>query len=129
MTNLGLGGDGKRRRRFFKQRDQAEQFLNEQVRTSFDPLHGRRNEVLFSLEQIDRIGVSLHEVVAFYVQHHARKGNPTLSELVELFITEKRQIGRSSHYPPRRHQRTSSVSPPFLLGPAVGRSLRQALRH
>ena len=32
VTNLGLGGDGKRRRRFFKDRDQAEQFLNEHAK-------------------------------------------------------------------------------------------------
>lgn len=58
MANLGLGRDGKRRRQFFKQQDQAEQFINEHARTSFDPLHGRRNEVMFSLERVDRIGVS-----------------------------------------------------------------------
>ena len=98
VTNLGLGEDGKRRRRFFKQRDQAEQFINEHIRTTIDPLHGRRNEVLFSLERVDRIGVSLNEVVEFYVLHGAKKSNPLLSDAINQFLEHKRQIGRGRHH-------------------------------
>jgi hypothetical protein len=98
VTNFGLGGDGKRRRRFFKDRDQAEQFLNEHARTTFDPLHGRRNEVMFSLERVDRIGVSLHEVVEFYVLHGAKKSNPLLTDAINQFLDHKRLIGRGWHY-------------------------------
>lgn len=58
----------------------------------------RKAEILFCLEQLRPLGVALPDVVAFYVRHHAHKGNPTLSELVELFVAEKRRIGRSAHY-------------------------------
>jgi len=66
VTNLGLGGEGKRRRQFDKERSQAERFLNDHVRTTFDPLNGRRHEVLLSLERVDRMGVSINDVVKFY---------------------------------------------------------------
>jgi hypothetical protein len=98
VANLGLGGDGKRRRQFFKQREQAEQFLNEHARTTTDPLHGRRHEVMFSLERVDRVGVSLNEVVEFYLLHGAKKSNPLLTEAIRLFLDHKRMIGRGCHY-------------------------------
>jgi len=59
MANLGLGGDGKRRRRFFKVREEAEQFINEHVRFDSDPFGGRRHEVMFCLERLDRVGKSM----------------------------------------------------------------------
>lgn len=98
MTNLGRADDGKLRRRFFKDKTQAESFLNEHVRLSVDPLHGRRHEVMFSLERVDRVGVSLHEVVEFYLKHGSKKTNPSLSEAITTFLDHKRTVGRGKHY-------------------------------
>jgi integrase len=61
-------------------------------------LFERKAELLCAIEQIRSLRVTLPEVVTFYVRHHVHKSNPTLSELVELFIAEKRRIGRSEHY-------------------------------
>ena len=98
MTNLGLDAEGKRRRRFFKEREQADRFLSEDARTTVDPLHGRRHEVMFSLEQADRAGISLHEVVDFYLLHGAKKSNPLLTEAIQRFLDHKRMVGRGPHY-------------------------------
>ena len=98
VTVLGRAEDGQRRRRFFKEKDQAEQFLDEHVRLSVDPLHGRRHEVMFSLERVDRVGVSLNEVVEFYLKHGSKKTNPPLSDAITSFLDHKRMIGRGPHY-------------------------------
>ncbi|MCX6952529.1 MAG: site-specific integrase [Verrucomicrobia bacterium] len=98
MTNLGVGGDGKRRRQFFKTKIEAEQCLNEDARTTTDPLHGRRHEVMFSLERVDTFGVSLHEVVEFYRLHGAKKTNPLLTDSIRLFFEHKKLIGRGHNY-------------------------------
>jgi integrase len=97
---LGVDAEGRRQRKFFARLEDAEKLVRVH---SADPrpvgeLFDRKAEILFCLEQLRPLNVTLPDVVSFYVRHHARKGNPTLSELVELFITEKRRIGRSSHY-------------------------------
>jgi integrase len=97
---LGVDAEGRRQRKFFAQLADAEKLVRIH---SADPrpvgeLLDRKAEILFCLEQLRPLAVSLPDVVEFYVQHHARKGNPTLSELVELFVSEKRRIGRSAHY-------------------------------
>ena len=97
---LGVKHDGQRQRRFFTTMETAEKFVRVQ---SADPrpvgeLLDRKAELLYALEQIRPLNVSLPEVITFYVRHHPHKGNPTLQELVELFIAEKKRIGRSAHY-------------------------------
>jgi site-specific recombinase XerD len=95
---LGVGDDGKRRKRFFKDKTRAESYLNEHLRLSVDPLHGRRHEVMFSLERLDHVGVSLNEVVEYYLRHGSRKRNPPLRESITLFLDQKRMVGRGSMY-------------------------------
>jgi len=97
---LGVDVKGRKQRRFFTQIADAEKFV--QVH-GVDPrpvgeLLDRKAEILFCLEKLRPLNVSLPDVVSFYIQHHANRGNPTLSELVELFVAEKRRIGRSAHY-------------------------------
>lgn len=98
VADIGRGLDGRRRRRFFREQADAERFLTEHVRTSSDPLHGRRHEVLFCLERLDQIGISLHEVVEFYLKHGAKQTNPPLADAVRGFLDQKRQVGRGGHY-------------------------------
>ncbi len=98
VTALGRAGDGKLRRKFFSEKSDAERFFDDHVRLSVDPLHGRRHEVLFCLEQIDRIGVTLHEVVEFYVRHGSKRTNPLLTDSIKTFFDHKRMIGRGHHY-------------------------------
>lgn len=97
---VGVSHDGRRQRRFFPKLETAEKFVRVQ---SADPrpvgeLFDRKAELLFALEQIRPFRVTLPEVITFYVRHHPNKGNPTLPELVEAFIAEKKRIGRSAHY-------------------------------
>jgi DNA invertase Pin-like site-specific DNA recombinase len=61
-------------------------------------LLNREAELLYALEQILHLRVTLPEVVTFYVRHHPANGNPTLNDLVESLIAEKKRIGRSDHY-------------------------------
>ena len=76
VADIGRGLDGRRRCRFFREQADAERFLTEHVRTSSDPPRGRHHEVLFCLERLDQIGISLHEVVEFYLKHGAKQTNP-----------------------------------------------------
>ena len=92
--NLGLGMDGKRRKRFFKKKEDAEQFINEHVRFDSDPFRGRRHEVLFCLERLDRVGIPIHDAVEFYIRHGAKKSNPTLSQAITEFVKQKQLVGR-----------------------------------
>lgn len=57
----------------------------------------RKAEPLYALDQLRSLRVTLPEVVTSYVRHHHTNGNPTMSELVELFFAEKKRIGRSNH--------------------------------
>ena len=96
----GVDELGRKQRRFFTQLETAQRFVRVH---SADPrpvgeLLDRKAEILFCLERLRPLNVSLPDVVAFYVRHHANKGNPTLSELVEMFVAEKKRIGRSAHY-------------------------------
>ena len=98
VTVLGLDGEGNLRRKFFREKNDAERFLDDHQRLSVDPFHGRRHEVMFCLERIDRMGVSLHEVVKFYDRHGSKKSNPLLVDSIKTFFDHKRMIGRGHHY-------------------------------
>ena len=97
---LGVDHHGQKQRRFFKLRTDAEKCLSVQSsdHRPVGELFDRKAELLYCLEQLRPLRVGLTDVVSFYVRHHGQKGNPTLTELVELFLTEKRRMGRSSHY-------------------------------
>ena len=97
---LGTNHEGRRLRRFVTRLSTAEKLVRVQ---SIDPrpvgeLLDRKAELLYCLEQIRPLRVTLPEVITFYVRHHPNKGNPSLSELVEMFVREKERIGRSAHY-------------------------------
>jgi hypothetical protein len=97
---VGVGADGRRERRFFTQLESAENFVRVQTTDSrpVAELFNRKAELRYALEQLRPLRVNLPGVVAFYVRHNPNKGNPTLTELVESFIVEKKRIGRSDHY-------------------------------
>lgn len=97
---LGVDHHGRRQRKFFTQIETAEKFVRLQhaERQPVTELLDRKAELMFCIEQIRPLGVTLPEVVAFYVRHHTHKANHTLTELVELFIAEKKRVGRSAHY-------------------------------
>lgn len=97
---LGVDPEGRKQRRFFTDYSAAEKFIRVQ---HADPrpvgeLLDRKAELLYCLEQLRPLRVGLTDVVSFYVRHHGHKGNPTLSELVELFVAEKQRVGRSIYY-------------------------------
>lgn len=97
---VGVSPDGRRERRFFTKLESAENLVRVQTP---DPrpvaeLFDRKAEMLYAFEQLRSLRVTLPEVVTFYVRHHPTNGNLTLSELVELFIAEKKRVGRANHY-------------------------------
>lgn len=98
---LGVDGEGRRIRRFFPERTIAEQYLSERNTTPIPvgELWDRKAEVLYSFERLRPLGISLTDVVTFYLNHQSSKvGLMSLSELVEEFIREKRLVGRSPLY-------------------------------
>ncbi len=100
VVHLGIGPDGRRVRRFFPRHEDAERFLRSQPTDpkSISELIDRKAELLYALEQIRPHRVTLPEVIAFYLRHHPNADDPTLGELIEKFLQEKRRIGRSLHY-------------------------------
>jgi integrase len=97
---LGLDGNGKLQRRFFRDQDDAERFLIEQNKTSLPlgELMDRKAEILFNLERLNGVGGSLTDVVSYYLNHGVPKETTRLVEVVERFSSEKKQVGRSQHY-------------------------------
>jgi hypothetical protein len=84
---VGASPDGRKERRFFAKLESAESFVR--VQTT-DPrpvaeLFNRKAELLYALEQLRPLRVTLSEVVVFYVHHHPNKDNPTLADLVESY--------------------------------------------
>ena len=117
---LGVNHEGRRQRRFFRQLSDAETF---RWTHSANPVHvgellERKTELLYCLERLKSMGVTLVEVVDYYLLHRANKANPTLEQLVASFLEEKRRVGRSLHY---------DVSMKYALGSfmdSVGRDKR-----
>jgi site-specific recombinase XerD len=100
VVHLGIGPDGRRIRRFFPRHGDAEKFLRSQPTDpkSIGELIDRKAELLYALEQIRPHHVTLPEVITFYLRNHTTTTDPTLGVLIDLFLTEKRRIGRSHHY-------------------------------
>lgn len=98
---LGVAGDGRRQRRFFHNRSDAEHFLVERNATPIPvgELWERKAEVLYSFERLRPLGISLTDVVSFYLNHQSSKvGLMSLSQLFDEFLNEKLQSGRSALY-------------------------------
>ena len=99
---LGTDGNGRRQRRFFVQRSDAERFLNERNTTSLPigELWDRRTEILYNLDRLRPVGVTLTDVVSHFLDQRTQS-DVTLTELLEKFLPEKKQIGRSPSYEKR----------------------------
>lgn len=98
---LGIDGDGRKQRRFFRDRSDAERYLNERNATPIPigELWERKAEVLYNFERLRPLGISLTDAVTCYLsQHGSMVGQMKLSALVEEFLREKLQAGRSQLY-------------------------------
>jgi hypothetical protein len=97
---LGTIGIKRRQRKFVTELADAEKLVqaHESDPRPVGELLNRKAELLYALEQIRHLRVKLPEVVTFYVRHDPTNGSPTLNDLVESFIAEKKRIGRSDHY-------------------------------
>lgn len=98
---LGSVGNERRARRFFPQRRAAERFLAQQTTTPVPvgELWERKAEILYSLERLRPIGTNLADVVSFYLSHqNITDGQKMVGEVLEEFLREKLQVGRSRNY-------------------------------
>lgn len=97
---LGVNHEGQKERRFFKHLPDAETFQRTHNGNPLlvGELLERKTELLYCLERLKSMRVTMVEVVDYYLHHRASKGNPTLEELVAAFLEEKKRLGRSKHY-------------------------------
>lgn len=98
---LGSVGNERRARRFFPQRRAAERFLAQQTTTPVPvgELWERKAEILYSLERLRPVGTNLADVVSFYLSHqNITDGQKMVGEVLEEFLREKLQVGRSRNY-------------------------------
>ena len=98
---LGVDENGRRVRRFFAERLHGERFLAERNATPIPigELWDRKAEILYNLERLRPMGTSLTDAVTFYLSNNGSSlGQKKLSELVDDFLREKLQVGRSQHY-------------------------------
>src|ERR1035437_9464572 len=95
---LGVDENGRRVRRFFAERLHGERFLAERNATPIPigELWDRKAEILYNLERLRPMGTSLTDAVTFYLSNNGSSlGQKKLSELVDDFLREKLQVGRS----------------------------------
>lgn len=98
---LGTEGDQRRQRRFFVHRSDAEKFVAQKTTTPVPvgELWERKAEILYSLERLRPIGTNLADVVSFYLSHqNITDGQKMVGEVLEEFLREKLQVGRSRNY-------------------------------
>ena len=98
---LGTEGDQRRQRRFFVHRSDAEKFVAQKTTTPVPvgELWERKAEILYSLERLRPIGTNLADVVSFYLSHqNTTDGQKMVGEVLEEFLREKLQVGRSRNY-------------------------------
>ncbi len=98
---LGTEGNQRRQRRFFVHRSDAEKFVSQRTTTPvpIGELWERKSEILYSLERLRPIGTNLADVVSFYLSHqNTTIGQKSVSEVLEEFLREKLQVGRSKNY-------------------------------
>lgn len=97
---LGTVGEARRQRRFFRRRPDAEKFLANLTQTSLPvgELWDRRTEILYNLERLRNVSISLTDVVTVYLANGVRRETAKLSVVMEKFLSEKQRIGRSRSY-------------------------------
>jgi len=97
---LGVDGEGRKQRRFFRQGSDAGKILSQRNRTSLPigELWERRTEILYNLDRLRNVPTTLTDVVTFYLANGVRRQTGKLAEVMEKFLTEKQRIGRSHSY-------------------------------
>jgi hypothetical protein len=96
---VGVSPDGRRERRFVTKLESAENFVR--VQTT-DPrpvaeLFNRKAELLYALEQLRSVRVTLPEVVTFYVCHHHASFHGSLAKTAGFAgpVVESGNVGPS----------------------------------
>ena len=127
---LGSDGDVRRQRRFFRHRSDAEKFMMER-NTSPLPvgeLWERRAELLYNLERLRSVKSSLTDVVTFYLTNQGSVlGQKRFSDVVEEFLREKQQSGRSQHYDRAMRQTFGRFMKVIGEGKKIGDVTRQVI--
>jgi site-specific recombinase XerD len=98
---LGVDGTGNRVRRFFPDLTDAKRYLDQHDNTPIPigELWERKAEILYALERLRPYGTNLVEVVSYYLEQRSSSfGKRMFGEVVEEFLHEKRQVGRSEGY-------------------------------
>lgn len=99
---LGVNEAGDRVRKFFPDLADAKRYLDQHDTTPLPigELWDRRTEILYNLDRLRPTGTSLTDVVSHFLNQRTQS-TVTLSELLEKFLAEKKQIGRSPSYAKR----------------------------
>ena len=98
---LGVDGEGRKLRRFFHDRTEANRYLGERDKTPLPigELWDRRAEILYNLERLRPANTNLTDVVTFYLDRQgSTMGTKILADVVDEFLSEKLQVGRSQQY-------------------------------
>jgi len=95
---LGVDGEGRRQRRFFRGLKDGERFWDERNKTPLPvgELWDRRTEILYNLERLRRMKTSLTDVVTYFLTHGVRSRDVKLSEVVEEFGSARRSTSKPS---------------------------------
>jgi hypothetical protein len=116
---LGTEGDERRVRKFFPKLPDAEKFIagRTQSPVPVGELWEKRMEILYNLDRLRSVGTTLTEVVSFYLNHRVGPSSLKLTEVLEKFLTEKKQVGRSPNY---EHRMTLFAPAPPQRRPLPG---------
>ena len=98
---LGVDQEGRKQRRFFQRLEDGKRYLTERSQSPLPvgELWERRAEILYNLERLRPLGTSITDAVTFYLGHQGSTfGQTPLREVVEEFLREKLQSGRSQQY-------------------------------
>jgi site-specific recombinase XerD len=100
LVDFGLKPDGKRDRRLFKTLADAERVVAEHTKEPFPTgaLFDNRLEFLHCFQRLSAVGATIQEATDFFINFGARKGNPAISNLVEMLMEEKGRVGRKQRY-------------------------------
>jgi site-specific recombinase XerD len=100
---LGTEGDERRVRKFFPKLPDAEKFIAERTQSPVPvgELWEKRMEILYNLDRLRSVETTLTDAVSFYLNHRVSPSSLKLTEVLERFLTEKKQVGRSPNYEQR----------------------------
>lgn len=98
--------NGKRHRRFFALRKDAEEYARqaysarrEQGKLAFSLTPKQQVQAAEAFSRIEPLGVSLGNIVDFYLKHAQPKcGTKLISDVLEEFLTSKRNSGKKERY-------------------------------